>query len=116
MRFNQQAEKETSIAPFWCNTEHVYWNAACSALSFLLYYGGKNPILFTEIEGILKHIIWTKEMTNSTDHRFFEKLIVAQMVNKLSDFMELEVSLNSWQDPATFEALCNLLWHADHLP
>jgi len=86
----------------------------CSGI--LLYYGGKNPILFAQTEGILKHINWTKEITNSTEHRCFEKLIVAQLVKDLSDAMELEVSLNSLQDAAIFQALRNVLWYAVNLP
>jgi len=116
MRFNQKAEKETPIGSFWCKTEHVYWNETCSALAFLLYYGGKNLILFAETEGILKRIIWTKKITNFADHRLFEKLIVAHLFKKLSDVTEPEVSLNSWQGPVTFETLRNVLWHADHSP
>jgi len=43
MRFNQQAEKETSITSFWCNTEHVCWNATCCALASFFITGERIP-------------------------------------------------------------------------
>ena len=68
----------------------MFWKVTCSALEFLLSYGGNNPILFAQTTGISSS---SSELTKQVI--LFEKLMVAQLVKKLPDLMELEDSLNS---------------------